>query len=98
MNSEIGDVMKLFRKAYGLTQNEVANRLGISINSYSNIEKGRCDLYTSRIELIATLFRIKPHQIILLAEELKNHKDLSIIKKSISYILAPKNIDTKASP
>ncbi|WP_395626201.1 helix-turn-helix transcriptional regulator [Daejeonella sp.] len=87
MNAEIGQVVALLRMAHGLKQNDVSKRLEISISAYANMERGRCDLNTEKFEQIASLYKIKPHQIIMLSEALNKHKDLELIKNSISSIL-----------
>lgn len=47
----------------------MAHKLGITIDTYANIERGRVDLNTGRLYAIAQLLGIKPHQILALAEE-----------------------------
>jgi transcriptional regulator with XRE-family HTH domain len=87
MNAEIGKVVAVLREAHGLKQNDVSKRLGISTAAYANIERGRSDLNTGKLEQIASFYKIKPHQIIMLSEELNKHKNLELIKNSISSIL-----------
>lgn len=47
----------------------MALKLGITVNTYANIEKGRVDLNTGRLFAIAQLLGIRTHQILALAEE-----------------------------
>jgi transcriptional regulator with XRE-family HTH domain len=87
MNAQIGKVVAVLRKAHGLKQNDVSKKLGISTAVYANMARARSDLNTGKLGQIATLFNIKLHQIIILSEELNKHKNLELIKNSISSIL-----------
>lgn len=48
----------------------MAYKLGISVNTYANIENGRVDLNTEKLFTIAQLLGIRAHQILALAEEI----------------------------
>ena len=87
MKREIGNIIQTFRISCGFKQVYMAYNLGISTQAYANLEHGRSDLNTGKLEQIASLYKIKPHQIIILAEELNKHKNLELIKNSISSIL-----------
>jgi transcriptional regulator with XRE-family HTH domain len=52
--------LRHFRQLKGWSQEEVAEKLGMSVNGYANIERGETDLQLSRLEQIAQLFEIPP--------------------------------------
>jgi transcriptional regulator with XRE-family HTH domain len=54
----IAQKIRLLRQRKGLSQEEVALKLGISIPALSKIETGITDVNISRIEQIATLFGV----------------------------------------
>ncbi len=56
------------RSARGLTQQEVAAALGISRQTYSNIESGKRELTISQVNTLAAVFRISFNDIIGIAE------------------------------
>ncbi len=47
------DKIKFMRQAKSLSQEEMAEKLGLSINGYANIERGETDVAASRIQQIA---------------------------------------------
>lgn len=71
MKNEVGIVICVCRKHCNLKQTYMAHKLGISVSTYANIEKGRVDLSTRKLFTIALLLGIRPHQILALAEEVK---------------------------
>lgn len=56
----IGDKIRTHRKALGLTQTELGQRLGVKMNAVSKWECGRVeDIPMSKIKAMAALFEIK---------------------------------------
>lgn len=51
--------IRLLRQAKGLTQEDVAHELKMSVHGYGDIERGDCDIKLSRLEQLANLFGIK---------------------------------------
>ncbi len=70
MKNEVGIVISVCRKHSNLKQNYMAHMLGMTVNTYANIEKGRVDLNTEKLCAIAQLLGIRAHQILALAEEI----------------------------
>ena len=61
----IGDKIRLHRKALGLTQTELGERLGVKTNAVSKWECGRVDdIPTSKIKAMAKLFDVQPSYLI----------------------------------
>lgn len=48
-NTEFGRLVRQFRRARGLTQNQLADKLGISRPSLANIETGRQNVTLTRV-------------------------------------------------
>ena len=55
----VNEKIKLIREAKGLTQEQVAEKLGISSTAYGNIERGNNDPKLSKLEKIAEILGIK---------------------------------------
>lgn len=61
----IGDKIKAHRKALGLTQTELGEKLGVKTNAVSKWECGRVeDIPTSKIKAMAALFDVPPSYLI----------------------------------
>lgn len=61
----IGDKIRLHRKAIGLTQTELGEKLGVKTNAVSKWECGRVDdIPTSKIKAMAKLFDVQPSYLI----------------------------------
>lgn len=61
---EIGEKIRLFRQLKGWSQEEMAEKMGMSVNGYANIERGETDIQLSRLEQLAGLFGIPVHNFI----------------------------------
>jgi len=85
-NNFVGKNIRTIRHQRGWSQEDVANRLGISIPAFSKIETGVTDINLSRLEQIADIFQV--NVVNLLALEFENHEpqasNLSIAQKKIT--------------
>ena len=84
-NKTIGKNIRTFRHQHGWSQEDVANRLGISIPAFSKIETGVTDINLSRLEQIANIYEIDVVQILAMdAEEVdQTPSNLSIVQKRL---------------
>ncbi|MCC8426636.1 helix-turn-helix domain-containing protein [Mucilaginibacter sp. UR6-11] len=84
-NKTIGKNIRTFRHQQGWSQEEVANRLGISIPAFSKIETGVTDINLSRLEQIANIYEIDVVQLLALdMEEIdQTPSNLSIVQKKL---------------
>ena len=55
----IHEKIRLFRIAKGWTQEELADKLELSVNGYGEIERGNSDIKLSRVEQIAGLLGVE---------------------------------------
>lgn len=69
----VHEKIRLIRQAKGLTQEEVANKLQMSVNGYGDIERGETDVNLSRLEQIAQLFEIRLSELFGLDEKTVFH-------------------------
>ena len=61
----VGMKIKTLRKAAGMTQTELGDRLGVKKNAVSKWECGRVDdIPSSKIKAMAALFRVRPSDLI----------------------------------
>lgn len=84
-NKTIGKNIRTFRHQRGWSQEDVANRLGISIPAFSKIETGVTDINLSRLEQIANIYEVDVVQILAMdAEEVEQTpSNLSIVQKRL---------------
>jgi transcriptional regulator with XRE-family HTH domain len=84
-NKTIGKNIRAFRHQHGWSQEDVSNRLGISIPAFSKIETGVTDINLSRLEQIADIYEIDVVQLLSMDIEEVEHEpsNLSIIQKKL---------------
>ena len=84
-NKSIGKSIRILRHQHGWSQEDIANRLGISIPAFSKIETGITDINLSRLEQISILFEMSVVQLLTFndaEQEQKYNSELeSVIKK-----------------
>jgi len=85
-NKNVGKNIRTLRHQRGWSQEDVANRLGISIPAFSKIETGVTDINLSRLEQIANIYEVNVVNLLSLeAEEPEpQHSRLNIAQKKIS--------------
>lgn len=64
----IGNRIRLFRTAKGLTQENVAEMLQMSVSWYAKVERGEIDLSISHIEQIAKIYSMSAGDLLKIAE------------------------------
>ena len=57
-NKHVGQNIRTLRHQRGWSQEDVANRIGISIPAFSKIETGVTDINLSRLEQIANIYEV----------------------------------------
>lgn len=63
------------RRQSGMSQEEVAEKMGISITSYRKLERGSTILVSTRIQQLSSIFNITEQEI-LFGKEAENIQDL----------------------
>ena len=63
MKSDIVNNLKLLRQKTGMSQKELASKLGVSQNAVYNWENGKREMSIDTIERVAALFDIAPSQL-----------------------------------
>jgi transcriptional regulator with XRE-family HTH domain len=85
-NKSIGKSIRTLRHQHGWSQEDIANRLGISIPAFSKIETGVTDVNLSRLEQIANIYEVSVVQLLTVDNEqvemVPSH--LNIIQKKLS--------------
>lgn len=76
----IGDKLRYFRKLRKMTQEQVAEELGISDSAYAKYETGESDITIGRLTEIAKVFLVKEHEI--LAYEKEQNAKAQVIKQT----------------
>src|SRR3569623_818483 len=85
-NKSIGKSIRILRHQHGWSQEDIANRLGISIPAFSKIETGVTDVNLSRLEQIANIYEVSVVQLLNVdndqAEPVPSH--LNIMQKKLN--------------
>ncbi|QEM09530.1 MULTISPECIES: helix-turn-helix domain-containing protein [Mucilaginibacter] len=84
-NKSVGKNIRTLRHQHGWSQEDVANRLGISIPAFSKIETGVTDINLSRLEQIANIFDVNVVHLLALDSEEVDTKpsSLSVAQKKL---------------
>src|ERR1700744_5550358 len=84
-NKSIGKSIRILRHQHGWSQEDIANRLGISIPAFSKIETGVTDINLSRLEQIANIYEIDVVQLLSadMEEVEQEPSGLSILQKKL---------------
>jgi transcriptional regulator with XRE-family HTH domain len=61
--------IRLLRQTKGLTQEDVAHELKMSVHGYGDIERGDSDIKLSRLQQLADLFEVKLSELIDMNEK-----------------------------
>jgi transcriptional regulator with XRE-family HTH domain len=61
MNREVGAMLRTIRERLGLTQQHVADRVGLERTSISNMESGRQGISLQNLSAICAAFDMEPH-------------------------------------
>ena len=85
-NKSVGKNIRTIRHQRGWSQENVANRLGISIPAFSKIETGVTDINLSRLEQIANIYEVNVINLLSLeAEHVEPQaSNLTIAQKKIA--------------
>lgn len=84
-NKSVGKNIRTLRHQRSWSQEDVANRLGISIPAFSKIETGVTDINLSRLEQIANIYEVNVVNLLSLDAESAEPQvsNLSIAQKKI---------------
>lgn len=84
--NSVGNNIRTLRHQRGWSQEDVANRLGISIPAFSKIETGITDVNLSRLEQIANIYEINVVQLLGLGltESEKQYSSMSAAQKKLN--------------
>ncbi|WP_292942541.1 MULTISPECIES: helix-turn-helix domain-containing protein [unclassified Mucilaginibacter] len=85
-NKSAGKNIRTLRHEHGWSQEDVANRLGISIPAFSKIETGVTDINLSRLEQIANIFEVSVVNLLSLEhteQPAVQDQNLSIVQKKL---------------
>ena len=64
-NTSIKDNIRRIRKEHGLTQEEMAHRLGISLTAYRDLEKGNTNIVNCNVIRLAHLLNTSTEELVL---------------------------------
>lgn len=64
-NSSIKDNIRRFRKKNGFTQEEMADKLDISLTAYRDLEAGKTSIVNANVMRLAMLFNMSTEELVL---------------------------------
>lgn len=63
-NTALGERLRSARKKAGLTQSDVADRLGVTYQAVSNYERGKCRVESGVLRQLCILYHISPVELL----------------------------------
>ncbi|MCK9781207.1 MULTISPECIES: helix-turn-helix domain-containing protein [Enterobacterales] len=70
VNTKIGNRIKMIRRQLKITENEMSERLGISILHYSQLEDGHLKITVDQLITISYILDVTPQSLILEAKKI----------------------------
>ncbi|MCM1176507.1 MAG: helix-turn-helix domain-containing protein [Bacteroidales bacterium] len=64
-NNSVKENIRKIRRASGLSQSDMADRLGLSRTAYNNLEQGDTKLINGKVEQIAEIFNTTSEELVL---------------------------------
>ena len=89
MKKKVGERIRVARVTKGLSQQYMADELGLTVASYSNIERGVTDITITRLFEIARILQVKIENILDLVNSSQNVKDTGLpylVKNEIDLV------------
>ena len=89
MKKKVGERIRVARVTKGLIQQNMADELGLTVASYSNIERGVTDITITRLFEIARILQVKIENILDLVNSSQNVKDTGLpylVKNEIDLV------------
>jgi transcriptional regulator with XRE-family HTH domain len=87
----IHEKIRLVRQTKGLTQEEVAHALEMSVNGYGDIERGDSDLKMSKLDKIANYFGLSFEELASVNEKIVFNQNVKNNKNIQNYCTIDKN-------
>jgi transcriptional regulator with XRE-family HTH domain len=69
---EIGNNIRRIREIKNYTQEAVADKVGMSVSAYGDIERGKSDVNFGRLSEIAAALEVKPEEIVNFSSNVYN--------------------------
>ena len=83
-NNSIKENIRKIRKSQGLTQEEIAHRLGISLTAYRDIEKGDTSIVNNKVYKIAEVTGVSTEELVLGYRPAESESSLEDIRNEYS--------------
>jgi transcriptional regulator with XRE-family HTH domain len=84
---KLGSKIKSIRESKGMTQEDMAYELDISLGAYSRIERSLTNINLSRIEQIAKIFKMGVHELFAYGEKLDTDKFKKLLDEKDKEIM-----------
>lgn len=88
MTQMVFDKIERLKEAYGISDNEIAQGIGLSKSSYSRIRNGKTNFTLETLSSIASFFNLPPYYLLLSTERYEKHsfaEQLSTCLQSLDW-------------
>ena len=81
LRKPLGNKIKYFRKQKGLTQEQLAEKIGIETNTLSNVETGKSFMSFKVFQKLPEILEVQPYEIFIYDENLTVEYKEQLVKK-----------------
>jgi len=86
IQKQLGKRIQELRKSRGMSQEKLAEKIDIAINTMSNIERGNAFMTAPTLEKIIAVFNITPRELFTFQQEERNEDTYKYIISKVKFL------------
>lgn len=86
IQEQLGNKIRKYRKLKGLSQEQLAEKIGIATNTLSSIERGNAFMTAQTLEKIIKIFNVTPQEIFTFPNQISEEDKYSYILNMLDLL------------
>ena len=86
IQQQLGNKIKKYRKLKGMSQEQLAEEIGIATNTLSSIERGKAFMTAQTLEKIIKIFNVTPQEIFSFPNQISEEDKYSYILNMLDLL------------
>lgn len=86
IQQQLGNKIRKYRKLKGLSQEQLAEKIGIATNTLSSIERGNAFMTAQTLEKIIKIFNVTPQEIFTFPNQISEEDKYSYILNMLDLL------------
>ncbi len=86
IQKQLGEKIKSFRKIKGLSQEKLAEEIGIATNTLSSIERGNAFMTAQTLEKIIDIFNVTPQELFTFTNNITDEDKYTYILRKLDFV------------